>query len=153
MGICVHVIDSRLRISKQGLQKAARKLRFDDARELDEALRDNGWILIYDKKGNVTQVDFDGDKLHGDMDELLPKLAPFVKARSFIQFEGEAFVRYEFDGKRCLLRYSDEMVEGPEDVEPEVLFGSDLEPPEGVDEDEWYLGEEDRDESDDELCF
>lgn len=127
MGTYIHISDSQFGVEADSLIDAAEELSFDSEEELAEALEEQGWLLVFDDKGNVEDIEFPGEKIHADMDDIFPQLAPFVDPGSFVQFDGEAFLRYDFDGERTLLRFSDEVVDEPEDLEPEVIFGPELE--------------------------
>lgn len=63
----------------------------------------NAWRWSIDEEDdNVVNICFDGEKL-GDDEVLFQTIAPFVKADSYIEMDGEegCLWRWVFDGKRC----------------------------------------------------
>lgn len=55
---------------------------------LEEALEKIRYKSEYDKKGNIIDIEFTGEKL-GDDDIFFNSLAPYVESGSFITFEDE----------------------------------------------------------------
>lgn len=63
----------------------------------------NAWRWSIDEEDdNVVNICFDGEKL-GDDEVLFQTIAPFVKAGSYIEMDGDenCLWRWVFDGKRC----------------------------------------------------
>lgn len=67
---------------------------------LEKALEAWRWHPIVDKAGNITCLEFKGEK-YGDDTLLFTALAPYVEAGSYIKMKGEdgALFRWVFDGK------------------------------------------------------
>lgn len=72
----------------------------DPQEALKELLEECRWQPTFDSDGNISDLDFTGEK-YGDDDELFTALAPYVDAGSYIEMRGEddAHWRWNFDGK------------------------------------------------------
>jgi hypothetical protein len=81
---------------------------FSKKKTLMEAMDAWRWSITEDEEGNVTAINFDGEKL-GDDAILFAAIGPFVLADSFIQMQGEdgSMWRYSFDGKKMHEDYPD----------------------------------------------
>jgi hypothetical protein len=80
---------------------------FRELPSLDAVLREWRWMPEYNTDGDIVRLNFEGEKA-GDEDTLFRVLAPFVKAGSYIEMQGEdgARWRWEFDGTRVLENYA-----------------------------------------------
>ena len=74
---------------------------------LEEWLVDHEFEPTYDTDGDIVGLDFLSDR-HGDEDEVLTALAPFVASGSWIEWlgaEGEVY-RHVFDGRKVEIVYA-----------------------------------------------
>lgn len=65
------------------------------------------WRIELDQDtGDIVDIFFDGEKM-GDDEVLLKAIAPFVKANSFIEMNGEdnAMWRWHFDGEKLIEKF------------------------------------------------
>lgn len=71
-----------------------------DAKTLPEAIKAWRWTGFVEPDGDLTEINFDGENL-GDDVILLEAIAPFVKAGSYIEMEGDEGCHWKwcFDGK------------------------------------------------------
>ncbi|HJL19464.1 MAG TPA: DUF3553 domain-containing protein [Sandaracinaceae bacterium LLY-WYZ-13_1] len=92
---------------------------------LQRELAEDGWALERDGDGNVVDIDYLHEKLTGDIDRLLPRLTPWIRPGSHVELTGGVWLRYDFDGGRCVAT----LVDGGEET-TEVLYpGPDDTPP------------------------
>lgn len=57
------------------------------------------WPVHEDADGNIDGIEFSGQKL-GDDRQVFDALAPFIEDGSFIEIDGDVFIRWEFRGGR-----------------------------------------------------
>ena len=102
MGYCMHPRAVHFFIDKTNVPKALAALKELPARHYSwvnwegsefegsfaEALYEWRWEATLDDEGNVTDLDFCGEK-YGDDDTLWETLAPFVQTGSYIEIQGE----------------------------------------------------------------
>ena len=128
MGYCMEQLNSKFKIKKANKAKALEALKKISTRTnemgggsssgqkwfswvdmeyvnkptLEEALVCWRWHSKLDKKGNVVDIWFEGEKLGNDL-FLFETLAPFVEQGSFIEMSGEdgAMWRWTFKNKKC----------------------------------------------------
>jgi len=74
----------------------------DDCMNLGEVLEVWGYHVREDEEGNIVKVSLDNEKL-GDEFELFKAIAPYVKAESYLGFNGDYGPwRWVFDGTTCV---------------------------------------------------
>jgi hypothetical protein len=77
--------------------------RVKGCRTLEELMEECGWDLQENDDGDVTGIQFSGEKAGDDL-KLFNVLAPFVDGDSYIEMHGEdgSLWRWVFDGKTCV---------------------------------------------------
>lgn len=71
---------------------------------LEDALPKCRWDIYTDTEtGDVSSIEFNGEKFSGDEITILSAIAPFVESGSFIEMQGEEGERWRwiFNGKTC----------------------------------------------------
>ena len=88
MGYCADMVSCKFSVKTEYLGR------------IYKDLENYGYVPITDNDGNVTDLDFAGDKLAYDEDEMFEKIAPYVDDGSFIEMSGEdgAQWRWVFSG-------------------------------------------------------
>jgi len=76
---------------------------FSKIKSFDRIMEEWRWEAVMDDDGNVDEIQFLGEKL-GDDEQLFEAIAPYVKAGSYIEMEGEDGSRWQwtFDGKQMV---------------------------------------------------
>jgi len=110
MGYCIEQRDSKFFIDKKYFNEALVAVKslvgkdedYLNANSLADIIGEWRWDVTIDTSGNIVDIEFIGEKL-GDDKILFDVLAPFVKAESYIEMQGEdgALWRWVFDGKKC----------------------------------------------------
>ena len=104
MGYCMNQVDSHFVIKSENKVKALEAIKalgkkrdsyswvtsanFVDANTLQEAMTEWRWNIQEDKDGNVSEIEFNGEK-SGDDETLFQAIAPFVEDGCFIEMRGE----------------------------------------------------------------
>lgn len=89
MGYCMSMNDSKFFVSSENVGKVM------------AAARHYPYEFEFDNEGNITDIDFVGDKLAGDK-AMFQKIAPLVRDGSVIEMEGEDGAQWKWvfkDGK------------------------------------------------------
>lgn len=73
---------------------------------IGDFLKSFAWTPQFDDEGNIEGLYFEGNKSWKEL-AIFNALAPFVKAGSFIEMDGEdgAIWRFQFNGKTCIENY------------------------------------------------
>ncbi len=102
-GTTARVVDASFAIAHEDEPKLLLKLGYESAAELEEALTDTGWAVHRGRDGGIDDIDFAGPLFSAEFNAVLPSLAPFVVADSYIVLEGDdgAQCRWDFDGRKC----------------------------------------------------
>ena len=74
---------------------------------LEEILIEWNWELLTDLNGDITSIYFIGEK-YGDYELLFETISPYVEEGSYIEMNGEDFVKWRwiFNGKGCFKKYA-----------------------------------------------
>ena len=106
MGYYMHVEESSFEIKKENVGAALAAIKaipdkkggfpefswvnrtFRAATSLQEAMSEWRWPIALDKDGNVTEIEFSGEKF-GDDELLFVAIAPHVTSESYIMMRGE----------------------------------------------------------------
>lgn len=90
MGYCMSMNDSKFFVSTENVGRVM------------AVARHYPYEFEFDEDGNITDIDFVGDKLAGDK-AMFQKIAPFVRDDSFIEMEGEdgACWKWVFKNGKC----------------------------------------------------
>lgn len=90
MGYCMSMNDSKFFVSTENVGRVM------------AATRRYSYEFKFDDDGNITDIDFVGDKLADD-EVLFQKIAPYVREGSFIEMEGEdgECWKWVFKGGKC----------------------------------------------------
>jgi len=83
------------------------------AQSLEEAMTEWRYAPETDAEGNITGVNFDGEKI-GQEDVLFKLIAPFVEDGSFIEMEGEDGCMWRWVFKGGLVKEVTPSIEWPE---------------------------------------
>jgi hypothetical protein len=103
LGDSVKVVEASFGIQRAAEAKALLRLGFEGPADLEAALLASGWTVHRNLDGEVDDIDYPGPAFTREFNDLLPLLAAFVTAGSFIVLEGDdgAQCRWDFDGGRC----------------------------------------------------
>lgn len=91
MGYCIEITNSSFSVKTENLGRVLKPL------------ENHGYSLEIDDDGNVTGIDFMGEKMSYCEDEMFKKIAPFVENGSFIEMRGEdgSMWRWVFKDGKC----------------------------------------------------
>ena len=97
------VAQASLALSPSAEARARRALGFDTPEAFEAALEASGWRLRRGRGGEIEAVDWAGPGPTTGLNQMLPRLGPYVEAGSFIVLEGVggARCRWDFDGETC----------------------------------------------------
>jgi hypothetical protein len=84
MGYCADMVSCKFYVKTEHFGKVYKKL------------EDYGYAPETDDDSNVTGLDFVGDKVAYDEDEMFEEIAPFVEDGSFIEMSGEDGARWRW---------------------------------------------------------
>ena len=119
MGYCIYQAETKFRITAKNKAAALQAIKglegeepphphlawvetadFLKAETLEDALKVWRWHPKVDEKGNITDLEFTGEK-YGDCILMFGAIAPYVKSGSFITMKGEdgAIFRWLFNKK------------------------------------------------------
>lgn len=91
MGYCMDMTDSKFSVKTENIGRVLKPL------------ENHGYSLEIDDDGNATSIDFVGNKMSYDEDEMFKKIAPFVESGSYIEMRGEdgGMWRWVFENGNC----------------------------------------------------
>jgi hypothetical protein len=107
MGYEMEMENSKFMIKEENIKKAEKALKTQfqlKERHLEDMLEElNGWSCEFDEEGNLTNIEFEGVKLHDD-EEMFRTIAPFVEDGSYIEMSGEGgdLWRWIFKDKKLI---------------------------------------------------
>jgi len=121
MGYCMRQVGSSFFIAKAKVDAALEAMGGEEGYEISRKKGESHasvqcWSFDLDDKGNITGIHFGGEKKGYGENERFARVAPFVKAGSYVEMSGEdgARWRYVFDGKK--MKEIDGKISWPEDA-------------------------------------